>query len=167
MSIIETLHRARQARLQRIAARAVVQPAAGAAPQQAARPMAGSRGRTDGDYERAWAFEMLGLVARADRFAKLRLEDVQRATARHFGLARGDILSLQPSRAAARLRQVAMYLARQLTAKSYPELGRAFGGRDHSTVLHAVRRIEDQLTRDGDLADAVTSIRAALAEGPE
>jgi hypothetical protein len=168
MSLIQTLHQARKARLQRIAARAIGQTVPDAAPSygaRAAKPAARSGG--DRDYERAWAFEILGLRDAGDPLPrKLKVEDIQRATARHFGVSRRDIMSTRQARAVARPRQVAMYLARDLTTKSFPDIGRCFGGRDHSTVQHAVHQIENLLACDGELADAVGRIRAALA-GPD
>ena len=66
------------------------------------------------------------------------------------------------ARAVVRPRQVAMYLAKVLTPRSYPEIGRKFGGRDHSTVIHAVRLIEDLRTRDADMDGDVRSLLRQL-----
>ena len=61
---------------------------------------------------------------------------------KHFGVNRGDLLSSRRNRSIVRPRQIGMYLAKSLTARSLPEIGRRFGGRDHTTVLHAIRKIE-------------------------
>jgi hypothetical protein len=168
MSVIETLHEAHKARLKRMAARGVAQsaPETGSwcpSKLHVARPYPAPRYRLDRDYERAWAFEILGVVARDDRPApRLKVEHIQRAAAQHFGISRDEMLSREHVHALSRPRHVAMYLARKLTTKSYPEIGRHFGGRDHATVLHAVRRIEDLLTQDAELAASVDHIRATL-----
>lgn len=85
---------------------------------------------------------------------RVTVDDIQKAAAEHFGLKQADLISERRNRAIARPRQAAMWLAKQLTTRSLPDIGRRFGGRDHTTVLHAVRRIEalkaedPQLTRD-------------------
>jgi chromosomal replication initiator protein len=85
---------------------------------------------------------------------RVTVDDIQKATAEHFGLKQSDLLCERRTRALARPRQAAMWLAKQLTTRSLPDIGRRFGGRDHTTVLHAVRRIEalrptdPQLTQD-------------------
>ena len=134
MSFIQTLHQARKARLMRIAARAVAQaPEPGS---KAARlHIVGPRSELDSDDERAWAIEILGLAPRRSR--RLKVEEIQRAVARHFGVRRDDIVSADRPYAA-RPRQVAMYLARVLTAKSFPEIGRCFA------QSHLVPAIQDQ-----------------------
>jgi chromosomal replication initiator protein len=85
---------------------------------------------------------------------RVTVDDIQKATAEHFGLKQADLISERRNRAIARPRQAAMWLAKQLTTRSLPDIGRRFGGRDHTTVLHAVRRIDElrvsdvQLSRD-------------------
>ena len=84
------------------------------------------------------------------------VDDIQKAVAEHYSLRQADLLSVRRNRAIARPRQAAMWLAKQLTTRSLPDIGRRFGGRDHTTVIHAVRRIEELkqddpvLTRDLD-----------------
>ena len=158
MSIVERLRQARKARLQRIAARAAAQPAPGMPVRNA------FSGHGDCEDERAWAVELLGAAPPVSRrCSKPGIEDVQRATERHFGLEPGALVARPAMAATIRQRQVAMYLARELTAKSYPEIGRRFGGRIHPTVLRAVRKIDGLLGRDDELAASVAAIRAALA----
>jgi len=92
------------------------------------------------------AEEAVGL--RASPVAKTSIEDIQRKTAEFYKLEVKDFHSPQRARKVARPRQVAMYLARVLTSRSLPEIGRRFGGRDHTTVLHACRRIEALILED-------------------
>ncbi len=87
------------------------------------------------------------------------------ATARQFGLHVDAIVARDRRPAVARARKVAMYLARELTSESLPAIGRGFGGRDHTTVLHAVRSISTELTRDPELALTVRSLRESLRDG--
>jgi chromosomal replication initiator protein len=74
----------------------------------------------------------------------------------------GDMLSARRARAVARPRQVAMYLTKQLTPRSLPEIGRKFGGRDHTTVMHAIRRIEELRAVDAALNDDIELLRRLL-----
>ncbi len=87
---------------------------------------------------------------------KLTIDDIQRKVAEHYRLKMTDLLSARRAREVARPRQVAMYLAKKLTARSLPEIGRRFGGRDHTTVMHAVKRIEELRASDREIdADVV------------
>jgi hypothetical protein len=79
---------------------------------------------------------------------KLRVEHIQRAVALHYKIERDDLLSHRRTAPVMLPRQVAMYLAKRLTLKSLPEIGRRFGGRDHTTILHAVRKIGGLVKRD-------------------
>ena len=72
--------------------------------------------------------------------------------AEHYGLKQADMISERRARAVARPRQTAMWIAKQITTRSLPDIGRRFGGRDHTTVLHAVRRIEALKAEDAGLA---------------
>jgi chromosomal replication initiator protein len=83
---------------------------------------------------------------------KVTVDIIQKAVAEHFGLKQADLISERRARAVARPRQVAMWLAKQITTRSLPDIGRRFGGRDHTTVLHAVRRIESLKAEDPALA---------------
>ncbi len=73
---------------------------------------------------------------------RITVDDIQKAASEYFGLKQADLISERRNRSVARPRQAAMWLAKQLTTRSLPDIGRRFGGRDHTTVLHAVRRIE-------------------------
>ncbi|MFI4974250.1 MAG: chromosomal replication initiator protein DnaA [Caulobacterales bacterium] len=91
---------------------------------------------------------------------RITVDDIQKATAEHFGLKQSDLISERRTRSVARPRQAAMWLAKQLTTRSLPDIGRRFGGRDHTTVLHAVRRIEALRVGDPQLArDLETLVR--------
>ena len=95
---------------------------------------------------------------------RVKIEDIQRIVAKHYNVSRADILSLRRTATVVKPRQVAMYLAKSLTPRSLPEIGRRFGGRDHTTVLHAVRKIEGLVGRDSSLAEEVDLLRRLLSE---
>jgi chromosomal replication initiator protein len=86
---------------------------------------------------------------------RIKIDDILKVVGRHYNVARADLLSPRRARSVVVPRQVGMYLAKKLTARSLPEIGRRFGGRDHSTVLHAVRKIEDLMKSDDRLAREV------------
>ncbi|CAN7145682.1 chromosomal replication initiator protein DnaA [Phenylobacterium sp. LjRoot219] len=83
---------------------------------------------------------------------KVTVDMIQKTVAEHYSLKQADLISERRARAVARPRQVAMWLAKQITTRSLPDIGRRFGGRDHTTVLHAVRRIESLKAEDPALA---------------
>ena len=83
---------------------------------------------------------------------RVTVDEIQKATADHFGLKQADLLSERRTRAVARPRQAAMWICKQLTTRSLPDIGRRFGGRDHTTVIHAVRRIDELRAADPRLA---------------
>jgi chromosomal replication initiator protein len=93
---------------------------------------------------------------------RVKIEDIQRVVARQYNVSRSDLLSSRRTANVVRPRQVAMYLAKTLTLRSLPEIGRRFGGRDHTTVLHAVRKIENLLGNDTALADEVDALKRQL-----
>ena len=92
----------------------------------------------------------------------IRMEDIIRTVTEHYNLTTSDILSPRRAREVARPRQMAMYLAKKLTQKSLPEIGRHFGGRDHTTVIHAVRKIEELCTNDTRIAQDREALRVIL-----
>jgi chromosomal replication initiator protein len=98
---------------------------------------------------------------------KTSIEDIQRKTAEFYKLEVKDFHSPQRARRVARPRQVAMYLSRQLTSRSLPEIGRRFGGRDHTTVLHACRRIEELCAGDPVFRQEVDFLKNVLAKKPD
>ena len=83
---------------------------------------------------------------------RVTVDEIQKAAAEHFGLKQADLLSERRTRAVARPRQAAMWICKQLTTRSLPDIGRRFGGRDHTTVIHAVRRIDELRAGDPRLA---------------
>lgn len=94
-------------------------------------------------------------LAQSHESIRIRIDDILKIVGRHYNVARSDLLSPRRARSIVRPRQVGMYLAKKLTPRSLPEIGRRFGGRDHSTVLHAVRKIEELLKTDDKLAREV------------
>jgi chromosomal replication initiator protein len=90
------------------------------------------------------------------------IEEIQKRVAEHFNVRLVDMHSARRARAVARPRQVAMYLSKQLTARSLPEIGRKFGGRDHTTVMHAVKKIEELRTADSSFHEDVELLRRML-----
>jgi len=94
---------------------------------------------------------------------KTSIDDIQRKTAEFYKLDVRDFHSPQRARRVARPRQVAMYLARQLTTRSLPEIGRRFGGRDHTTVLHACRRVEALCNDDPVFRQEVDFLKQVLS----
>jgi chromosomal replication initiator protein len=93
---------------------------------------------------------------------RVTIDEIQKRVAEHFNIRLADMHSARRARAVARPRQVAMYLCKQLTPRSLPEIGRKFGGRDHTTVMHAVRKVEELMTSDGALAEDVELLRRML-----
>ncbi|QIB35010.1 chromosomal replication initiator protein DnaA [Ancylobacter pratisalsi] len=90
---------------------------------------------------------------------RVRVEDILRIVAKHYNVTRADILSQRRTANVVKPRQIAMYLAKMLTLRSLPEIGRRFGGRDHTTVLHAVRKIEGLVGNDRAIADEVEALK--------
>jgi chromosomal replication initiator protein len=93
---------------------------------------------------------------------RVTIDEIQRRVAEHFNIRLSEMTSERRARAVARPRQIAMYLAKQLTTRSLPEIGRKFGGRDHTTVMHAVRKIEELTLSDRTLAEDVELLRRML-----
>lgn len=95
---------------------------------------------------------------------KVKIEDIQRLVANHFNVSKADILSSRRTATVVRPRQIAMYLSKTLTPRSLPEIGRRFGGRDHTTVLHAVRKIESLTNEDSTLAGEIDLLKRMLLD---
>ncbi len=93
---------------------------------------------------------------------KVTVEEIMRQVADHYHLRMSDLLSPRRARAVARPRQVAMFLSKMLTSKSLPDIGRRFGGRDHTTVIHAVKRVEELKMSDHQIAEDVEILRRML-----
>ena len=95
---------------------------------------------------------------------RVKIEEIQRVVSRQYNVSRGDLLSSRRTANVVRPRQIAMYLAKTLTLRSLPEIGRRFGGRDHTTVLHAVRKIEGLVGSDTALADEIELLKRQLQD---
>ena len=95
---------------------------------------------------------------------RIKIEEIQRIVARQYNVSRADLLSSRRTANVVRPRQVAMYLAKLLTLRSLPEIGRRFGGRDHTTVLHAVRKIENLVNTDTSLAEEIEILKRQLQD---
>jgi len=93
---------------------------------------------------------------------RVTIDEIQRRVAEHYHLRLTDMASARRARAVARPRQVAMFLAKQLTSRSLPEIGKKFGNRDHTTVMHAITRVQELMERDADFAENVELLRSML-----
>lgn len=93
---------------------------------------------------------------------KITVEEIQRKVSDHFNIRLSDMIGPKRLRSYARPRQVAMYLCKKMTSRSLPEIGRRFGGRDHTTVMHGVRRIEELKVHDGQMAEDLELLRRSL-----
>jgi len=108
------------------------------------------------------AQELLRDLLRAnDR--RVTIDEIQRKVAEHFNMRVSDMHSERRARAVARPRQVAMFLAKSLTSRSLPEIGKKFGGRDHTTVMHAVKKVEELMASDHSFAEDIELLRRTLA----
>jgi chromosomal replication initiator protein len=103
-------------------------------------------------------------LIRTHELKRVKIEDIQKLVASHYSVSRADILSSRRTAAVVKPRQVAMFLAKMLTLRSLPEIGRRFGGRDHTTVLHAVRKIEGLLQSDTILREELELLKRMLQE---
>jgi chromosomal replication initiation ATPase DnaA len=170
MSLVEQLHAARKARLARL----------GAAPRRkAAKELKQVIELQDGVIEGAgetvdvpdavtdWVkrqkavFKELLSVVSPDA-AQVDMGTIIRVTSTYYGISRNDILSDRRTARLARARQVAYFLCKNLSRRSFPEIGRKFGGRDHTTIIHGVRKIEREIRHDTALAYDVAQIKASL-----
>ncbi|MFN3723156.1 MAG: chromosomal replication initiator protein DnaA [Paracoccaceae bacterium] len=93
---------------------------------------------------------------------RLTIEEIQRKVAEHYNVRLSDMIGPKRLRTIARPRQVAMYLSKQMTSRSLPDIGRRFGGRDHTTIMHGIRKIEELMAGDGQLADDVQLLKRLL-----
>ncbi|QDZ01256.1 chromosomal replication initiator protein DnaA [Nitratireductor mangrovi] len=108
--------------------------------------------------------ELLGHMFRPGDPKRVRIEDIQRIVARHYNVSKTELLSNRRTRTIVKPRQVAMYLSKIMTPRSLPEIGRRFGGRDHTTVLHAVRKIEELSGADQTLAQELELLRRLISD---
>jgi chromosomal replication initiator protein len=93
---------------------------------------------------------------------KVTVEEIQRKVAEHYNIRLSDMIGPKRQRTIARPRQIAMYLAKSLTTRSLPDIGRRFGGRDHTTIMHGVRKVEELRSTDSQLAEDLELLRRLL-----
>lgn len=110
------------------------------------------------------AEKTLADLIRARDAKRVRIEDILKIVSRHYKVPRNELLSARRSRDVVRPRQIAMYLAKALTSRSLPEIGRRFGGRDHTTVLHSVRKVEQMIKDDLELGQEIELLKRMLEE---
>ena len=109
----------------------------------------------------AFVEEVLANVLRANQ-RRISIDEIQTRVADHYCIRKAEMVSARRAREVARPRQVAMYLSKQLTPKSLPDIGRRFGGRDHTTVIHAVKQIEKLRASDPDIDAAIRLLTRQL-----
>lgn len=117
---------------------------------------------TGHDVNLAMAEAAVRDLTRANTVKRPKIEDVQRVVCQYYSLERLDLVSARRTKNIVRPRQCAMYLCKKLTPRSLPEIGRRFGNRDHTTVLHAVRKVEELIEIDNKMADDVAALRRLL-----
>ena len=108
--------------------------------------------------------DILGHLVRVDEHKRIRIEDIQKTVAQHYNVPRSELLSNRRTRSVVRPRQIAMFLSKTMTPRSLPEIGRRFGGKDHTTVLHAVRKVEAMIKDDPKLAKEIELLRRLIEE---
>jgi Bacterial dnaA protein helix-turn-helix len=114
-------------------------------------------------YPSMWFYELVNCPPPSKGKRALSVLDIQRAVANHFEISLTEMLADRRTQPLTRIRQMAMYLSKTLTVRSLPEIGRRFGGRDHTTVLHAVSRVERFIAEDEAFAAHVAEIKAKLS----
>ncbi len=107
----------------------------------------------------------IGDLVRSKEPKRVKIDDILRVIAKHYGVQRGDLLSSRRNQSIVRPRQIGMYLAKSMTSRSLPEIGRRFGGRDHTTVLHAIRKIEQLKQQDNTLKEELDVLARLLKDG--
>ena len=93
---------------------------------------------------------------------RVTIDEIQKKVAEYYSVRVSDMHSPRRARTVARPRQVAMYLSKQLTPRSLPEIGRKFGGRDHTTVIHAVKKIEELMGEEKNMCEDIELLRQML-----
>ncbi len=119
---------------------------------------------TDESVSLAVAEQIVRDLMRGAEPRRVRIDDILRTVSKHYGVNRGDLLSGRRNRSIVRPRQIGMYLAKLLTSRSLPEIGRRFGNRDHTTVLHAIRKIEQLMTDDNQLREEIELLKRLLRD---
>lgn len=119
---------------------------------------------TDEPVSIAVAEQIVRDLMRGTEPRRVRIDDILRTVSKHYGVNRGDLLSGRRNRSIVRPRQIGMYLAKMLTSRSLPEIGRRFGNRDHTTVLHAIRKIEQLMSDDNQLREEIELLKRLLRD---
>ncbi len=119
---------------------------------------------SDGELSIEKVETLLKHLVKSGEQKRVRIEDIQKVVARHFNVSKNDLLSNRRTRVIVRPRQIAMFLSKNLTPRSLPEIGRRFGGRDHTTVLHAVRKVEKMSGEDVKLAHEIELLKRLITE---
>ena len=101
-------------------------------------------------------------LLRARETRRPKIEDIQRVVSQHYGVSRQDLVSARRTRTIVQPRQIAMYLSKTLTPRSLPEIGRRFGNRDHTTVLHAVRKVDGMIAKEPQVAEDIETLKRLL-----
>jgi hypothetical protein len=117
--------------------------------------------RADFYYSNMWFYDLVKFVPILPE--KVSFDLILRMVARHYHVSKMDIVSSRRTADIVRPRHVSMYLAKALTARSFPDIGRRFGKRDHTTVLHGFRKIERLMLTDEKLAAEITEIKRMIA----
>jgi chromosomal replication initiator protein len=107
---------------------------------------------------------LIGQLYRPGDAKRIRIEDIQRIVARHYSVSRTELVSARRTRTVVKPRQIAMYLAKIMTPRSLPEIGRRFGNRDHTTVLHAVRKVEGLAKDDAKLEQELELLQRMIQD---
>ena len=108
------------------------------------------------------AMDIVSAIIGGSEPRRVRIDDILRTISQQYAVSRGDLLSARRTRSIVRPRQIGMYLSKQLTSRSLPEIGRRFGGRDHTTVIHAIRKIEELMNEDPNLRDEIETLKTDL-----
>mgnify|MGYP006199594899 CR=1 FL=1 len=111
----------------------------------------------------ALAFDTRKTVEQDDR--AVTIETIQKFVSDYYQLKLGELKSRNNSKSVAMPRQIAMYLCKNLTSASLPEIGKSFGGKHHSTVIHSIAKVEDDLKANSELGERVSTLRAQLQRG--
>jgi chromosomal replication initiator protein len=119
---------------------------------------------TDEPVTIAVAEQIVRDLMRGTEPRRVRIDDILRTVSKHYGVNRGDLLSGRRNRSIVRPRQIGMYLAKLLTSRSLPEIGRRFGNRDHTTVLHAIRKVEQLMSDDNQLREEIELLKRLLRD---
>ena len=149
---------AQRERVKQVKAALYDQPAPAELPEKAVIPRSFYVTYQPCDPDCAWVQAM-----KEDPIPKVvRIEDVKRVVCKRFMLNHRELVGSSRNRRVVRPRQIGMYLCREVTQRSLPEIGRKFGNRDHTTVLHALRKIKSLIEVDGEIAETVTVLKRRL-----